>query len=88
MIMSRLRGDSFVNFSYIRLLIIIKLFLQSVLISAPSMQSCLFEFTNYSGIVFSGGSWISSRWGAPTPGGGVRSQRTILPNFPKNCMKL
>ena len=32
-----------------------------------------------------GGSRISPRRGAPTPGG---RQHTILPNFPKNCMKV
>ena len=34
--------------------------------------------------VISGGSRIPEE-GAPTPQGG---QHTILPNFPKNCMKL
>ena len=87
MIVSRLCRDSFVNFSYIKLLIIIKLFLQSVLISALSMQSCLFEpfareeFTNYSGIVFSGGSWISPRWGANPREGGANVQFCQI--FPK-----
>ena len=32
-----------------------------------------------------GGSRISPRWGRQLPGG---RQYTILPNFPKNCMKL
>ena len=35
--------------------------------------------------LLSGGSRISPRRGANSPGG---CQHTILPNFPKNCMKL
>ena len=35
----------------------------------------------------SGRSRISLRWGVPTLRGGL-CQHTILPNFPKNCMKL
>ena len=89
MIVSRLCGDSFVNFSYIKLLIIIKLFLQSVSISALSMQSCLFEpfaceeFTNYSGIVLGGGSRISPRWWRQPSGGGAPTY-----NFAKFSQKL
>ena len=37
-------------------------------------------------VVISGGSRISSRRGRQLPRGG--RQHTILPNFPKNCMKL
>ena len=37
--------------------------------------------------LFSGGSRISPRW-VRQPGGGVGKQRTLLPKFPKNCMKL
>ena len=36
-------------------------------------------------ILHSGGSRISTRRGRQLPGG---HQQTILPNFPKNCMKL
>ena len=38
-------------------------------------------------IVFSGRSWISPRWGCQPLGGGG-CHHTILPYFPKNCMKL
>ena len=42
------------------------------------------------GFLFSGGSRISPRWCANSPGRGGSNIRfcQILPNFPKNCMKL
>ena len=45
------------------------------------------EFKDFRVVDNSGGSRISPRRGRQLPGGGGRSH-TILPYFPKNCMKL
>ena len=54
-----------------------------VIANCPSIKVWYYHNTRR---LFSGGSRISRGGGANSPGGG--RQHTILPKFPKNCMKL
>ena len=49
----------------------------------PPLITCCTTSYPSSLVIPSGGSRISPRWGRQPSGG----QHTILPNFPKNCMK-